>query len=115
MIADALNESLNATLEHRLEDRDQRQTVVSVMMEAFSRVRKKPVKDEASRLEKLQERIYKMSESVKLNFVNGRLVVKVAGSSEALMNELRFGTDWYDPWDNVDEILLAAILVDPEK
>jgi hypothetical protein len=98
-----------------LRDSAQRETVVGALMAGFQKVRKKMVPDEVARLQKLQERIYRMSESVKLNFVNGRLVVKVSGSSEALMSELRRGTDWHDPWDKVDEILLAAILMDPEK
>ncbi len=102
-------------MERRLQDPAQREMVVATLMAAFARLRKKPVPNEPERLQKLQDRVYRMSESVKLHFVNGRLVVKVAGSSEALMTELRRGTDWYDPWEEVDDILLAAILVDPES
>jgi hypothetical protein len=115
VIADALNESISGVMERRLREPAQRDMVVVALMAGFARLNKKPVANEAERLKKLQERIYKMSEDVKLNFVNGRLVVKVPGSSEALMTELRRGSDWYDPWDKVDDILLAAILVDPEK
>lgn len=115
MIADAFTEAVNGVLDRRLRNRAQRHTVATVIMAGFSKVRKKPVPNEAERLKKLEERVLKMAENVSLGFVNGRLVVNVVASSESLMNELRLGTDWYDPWSKVDEILLGAILVDPEK
>lgn len=115
MIADVFKQTIDGVMERRLRSRKQRDLVVTSVMAAFAKVRKKPVPDEPQRLQRLQERVYRMSEDVSLGFVNGRLVVKVAESSQALMTELRRGTDWYDPWDKVDEILLAAILVDPEK
>src|SRR5574337_476125 len=115
MIVDALTDSIDGVMERRLRNPKQRDQVVAAIMNGFARVRKKPVPDLPQRIQKLQERVHRMSEEVKLGFVGGRLVVTVAGSSEALMTEFRRGTDWFDPWEKVDEILLAAILVDPEK
>lgn len=115
MIANLFTEAVDKVMATRLEDRKQRELVVSALMAGFDRLQKKKVPDEAKRLKELEDRIRLMAENVSLGFVNGRLVVKVAGSSESLMKELRHGTDWYAPWDKVDETLLAAILVDPEK
>ena len=115
MIANVFREALDQVIADRLRDAKQRQMVVSAVLEGFSRVAKKPVPDLEARVAKLQERVWSMSESVALRFVNGRLVIKVTGSSESLLNELRHGTDWYAPWEKVDETVVAAILVDPPK
>lgn len=115
MIVDAFNEAVDGVMERRLRDQKQRDLVVEAVMTGFGQLQKKPVDDLDKRLQEMGERVRRMSENVSLGFVNGRLVVKVAGSSDALMNELRFGSDWYEPWEKVDEILLAAILVEPTK
>jgi hypothetical protein len=115
MIAEAFTWAVNGVMERRLRNRKQRDLVVTAIMAGFAKLKRKPVQDEPQRLQKLQERVYKMSEEVSLGFVGGKLVVKVAGTSQALMTEFRRGTDWFDPWDKVDDILLAAVLVDPEK
>lgn len=115
MIADALREAYDGVLSRRLRDPAQRETVVSVIMEGFESLEKKAVPDLDRRTKDMEEAVRKLSENVELGFVNGRLVVKVAGSSESLIKQLRFGSDWFEPWPKVDEVLLAAILVDPEK
>jgi hypothetical protein len=115
MMVDAYKEAMNGVLDQRLRDPAQRETVVSVIMEGFNRLDKKAVPDLEKRTKDMEDRVRQMSENIELSFVNGRLVVKVAGSSESLMKQLRFGSDWFEPWDKVDEVLLAAVLVDPEK
>lgn len=115
MIADALRESIDDILEARLRDQDQREQVVAALITGFGLLSKKPVDDLPERIRVVEEKARKMAEQVGIGFVNGRLVVKVDGSSEAFMTELRRGTDWYEPWEKVDEIVLAAILVDPSK
>jgi hypothetical protein len=115
MIADAFKSSLDDVLMDRLRKPGQRSVVVSTVMEGFGLVQKKPVPDLPQRILDMEKRVRKMSEQVGLGFVNGRLVVKVAGSSESLMTELRRGSDWYLPWPEVDEVVLAAILIDPPK
>lgn len=115
MIADAFKSSLDGILMDRLRKPGQRNIVVSTVMEGFGLVQKKPVPDLPQRILDMEKRVRKMSEQVGLGFVNGRLVVKVAGSSELLMTELRRGSDWYLPWPEVDEVVLAAILIDPPK
>jgi len=115
MIADAINEAVDGVMEKRLRERDQREQVVEALMTGFGALRKKPVDDLPERLKRIEEKARRMSESVSLSFVNGRLVVKVAGSSESFMTELRRGSDWYEPWEKVDEVVFAAILVDPSS
>ena len=114
-VATAFTNSMDAIFKTRLEDQAQRDMVVSAVMTAFDKVQKKPVANLAERIKQVEQRVQQMSEQVELGFVNGRLVVKVAGSSEALMKEFRRGTDWYLPWDEIDEVVLAAILVEPSK
>ncbi len=115
MITNALMGALDEVVSERLRQESQRQLIASAVMEGFALLAKKPVPDLENRTEELKKRVLKMAEEIKLSFVNGRLVVKVAGSSEALMKELRYGTDWYAPWDKVDETVYAAALVDPPK
>jgi len=115
MIADAFAEAVNGVMERRLDDKAQRNLVVTALLAGFANLQKKPVPDMAKRLTEIEGRMRLMVENVKLGFVNGRLKVKVVGSSESLMKELRHGTDWYAPWDKVDETVLAAILVDPAR
>lgn len=115
MIAEALRGAVDEVMADRLRDPAQREQVVTALMAGFERLQKKPVPDAAQRTERLQDRMRLMAQNIQLGFVNGRLVVKVDGSSESLMKELRRGTDWYVPWDKVDETLLAAVLLDPER
>lgn len=99
-------------MERKLKSPRQREFVVSSVMAVFSTIKKKPVTDLDSRISALEKRVANLAESMSIEFTNGRLVVKVAGSAEILLTELRRGTDWYEPWDKVDEILLASALVE---
>lgn len=111
----ALIETINDMFAERLQVPAHRELVVSAVMTGFTQLQKKPVPDLLARTAKLEERVRSMTEHIALHFVNGRLVVKVAGSAEALMNELRRGSDWYAPWDRVDDHVVAAILLEPSK
>lgn len=111
----ALTETVNNILSDRLTDPIQRDFLVTAVMRGFSNLQKKPVPDLQNRITRMQERVAEMAKQVDLGFVNGRLVVKVAGSSEALMTELRRGSDWYEPWEEIDGIVLTAILTEPTK
>jgi len=114
-IVDELHAAFDNIFEERLRDPKQRELVVSTIMAGFINLKQKPVPDLAERIKGIEKRVSKMVEEVSLGFVNGRLVFKVAGSSESLMTELRHGSNWYEPWEKIDEILLAAILIDPGK
>lgn len=114
MMVDAYKEAVDGVMARRLRDPAQRETVVAAIMAGFEALTKKPVPDLDKRTKDMEDRVRRMSESIELGFVNGRLVVKVAGSSDSLMKELRFGSDWFEPWSKVDEVLTAAVLVDPE-
>lgn len=115
MIIETLNTSVDALLTERLRDFKQRDRIVAAVMDGFSRVRKSTVPDLQKRLEQLEAGIWTLTENIQLRFLHGRPVVKVAGSSEALLEQLRRGTDWYEPWDDIDRILLAAVLIDPKQ
>lgn len=106
---------MDGVLKERLRDPEQRQYVVDTVMAGFAELRKKPVPDLEARVQKIEERVRQMVQEIELRFVNGRLVVKAVGSSETLMTELRRGSNWYEPWDRVDEVVFAAVLVDPSK
>ena len=111
----ALIETVDSILTDRLTDPAQRDFVVATVMRGFTDLHKKPVPDLPDRMRRMQQRVAEMVKQVALGFVNGRLVVKVTGSSEALMTELRRGSDWYEPWDEIDGIVLTAILTEPTK
>lgn len=113
MIADAYTSAVNKVMEFRLESREQRKFAVETMLAAFAKVPKKGNVDVEQRTKAVEERLHRLVEKVSVSFVRGKLVVKVDGPSETLLKEFRRGTDWYLPWDEVDETLLAAVLVDP--
>jgi hypothetical protein len=114
-MVEVLHKTLDLILDERLRNEAQRETVVRIIMEGFGSLEKKPVDNLEERTEKIEAGVRKMVESVKLGFVNERLEVRVVGSSGALLKQLRFGSDWFAPWPKVDQILLAAILVNPPK
>ena len=113
--AEDFKSTVDTVLEDRLNSTAQRELVVSALMTAFADIKKKPVSDLELRLKNMEERLRLMVKSVTIGFVNGRLVVKVTGTSESLLKELRHGSYWYEPWEKVDELLLAAIMTDPPK
>ena len=114
-VGDIVKESIDAELRQRLKSQAQRDAIVSAVMAGFAKLGKKPVTDLNVRTSALEARVRAMAESLTVGFVNGRLVVNVAGSSEATIKELRYGSNWYAPWDKVDETLIAAALADPLK
>lgn len=106
---------VNNVIAKRLSDVKQREMLVKMLMAGFEQVRKKNVPDLPARLKLIETRALKLAENVSVSFLNGRLMLKVAGSSEMLLNEFRRGTDWYAPWEDVDDLLLAAAMTDPER
>lgn len=115
MIQEAWSAEIDALLARRLEKAEQREAVVSALMQGFVRLPKKALPDLAARLLDMESSLRRLAEQAALDFVNGRLVIKVSGSSESLMTQLRRGTGWYAPWPDVDEVLLAAALNEPSK
>lgn len=115
MIGEALEASLNDVMTRRLRQPKQQAAAVSAIMMGFSALRMKPVPDLAERVKKTEAQVKVMVQNIGIKFQRDKFVVTVAGSSEALMNQLRRGSDWYEPWDKVDELVLAAVLVDPPK
>jgi hypothetical protein len=115
-LADILEQTIQKQVRDRLQqDAEQKQFVVDKIMSAFTRLRKKPVPDLAQRTARLLGRVQKLVEDLSVEFKWGRLVVKSAGSSESLLTELRRGTDWYDPLEEIDDIIVAAVMVDPKR
>lgn len=111
-----LESALQQQVENRLKNNpEQRKQIVLRVMEAFARLRKAPVPDIVQRTERLRDRVVKMAENLSVEFRSGNLVVKPSGSSEALLTELRRGTDWYDPEEDIDKIIVAAVMVDPKR
>ena len=115
MIAQALTDSISAVMKQRLRDSRQRDLLVARVMLGFSALGKLPVPDLDKRLKTMETRVRQLAENAQLEFKNGRPVVKVNGSSESLLKELRYGTDWYMPWPEVDETMLVAVLLDPSE
>jgi hypothetical protein len=114
-LAQILRDEVDAVFAARLQDGRQRERVVAAIMAGFAGLAKKPLPDLAERTQALEARVRQLAREIKLEFVNGRVVLKVAGSAESLVKELRHGSAWYAPWEKVDETVLAAILTDPPK
>lgn len=70
---------------------------------------KKPFPDLALRMERMRVEIYKMTETMELQFSNGTIVVKATGSSEQTLKSLKFGTDWFAPNPDVEAQIVAGL------
>jgi hypothetical protein len=112
---DALKRTIDQSIKTRLANPAQRKQVVDTVLAGFEHLRKNPVPDLPERTQKLRQRVEKLAQEVAVEFSGDKLVVKVAGASESLLVELRRGTNWYAPWEEIDVIVLAAILKDPSK
>ena len=110
-----LENTLATMAKERMRDPAQKQQVASAIMRMFDGLRKKPVADLEQRAEKMRQRVNLAVESMSVEFSRDELVVKVAGSAEALLNEFRRGSDWFQPEPDVDKIILAAMMVDPKR
>lgn len=115
MIAEILNSAVNEVLANRCKSREQQDVVVAILMQGFLELRKKPVPDIEDRIKRMEKRFKDLAESVSMGFLNDSVVIITSGASESLMIELKRGTDWYVPWDRIDEIVLAAVLTNPSK
>ena len=112
-ISQIVHDDVDAVLNKRLQNEAQQAVVVAAIMAGFAGVPKKPVPDEVERTQALESQVSQLAKNLRIGFVGERLVVKTAGSSESLLVRLRRGSDWYAPWEQVDEILLAAAFTDP--
>jgi len=71
--------------------------------------RKKPIADLEDRMTKMGKRFEKLAESATFGVVNGEVVVKAAGENEDTLKKLENGTDWFDPCDNVVNVMISAL------
>jgi len=110
-----LPEAVSAVMRRRLQQPRQRDWVASRVMQGFTARALRPVPDLDQRLRRLQTQVQNMAQNIELSFRGETPVVKVTGSAEQLLTQLRRGTSWYAPWDEIDEVLLAAVLSDPPK
>lgn len=72
--------------------------------------RKKPVANLDQRLEEFCKRIGVLADSIKLAYIEGKLVVSAAGDGETTLRMLERGTDWFDPAANLNDMIAGAIL-----
>jgi len=102
VLSDALQEGLRSGRRSEIEER-------LVAWLDFT-ARKKPVSDLEQRLEQMRKRIHVLAQSLDINCESGVAVVKASGESDSTLKMLERGTDWFDPADDVTEIIVAAVL-----
>lgn len=61
------------------------------------------------RIEKWTLRIERLAENMEIEFLGEDLVVMVSGEDEATLRSLRRGTDWFEPWPQVDDKIIETI------
>ena len=71
--------------------------------------RKSLVMDLPQRLAKLQPRLVEFAKQARFEFVDGELVVKAVGDGLTVLNQLRFGTDWFEPPKDVISLMFSAL------
>jgi menaquinone-dependent protoporphyrinogen IX oxidase len=114
-VVEAFDESIKKFVDEQAHKLEQKHQVVAVVMAAFANVDKKPVSDLVVRLNAMQQRVEQLAKDVSVKFAYGKWVVTAAASSEGLLKELRYGSTWYKPVPNIDDLILAAVLFDAKR
>ena len=71
--------------------------------------RKKPAADLEKRLEEFRKRIRALADDFDIEAGQGGYVVKATGDAESTLRKLERGTDWFDPVDNLSEMIVGAV------
>ena len=72
--------------------------------------RKRNVPDLDKRLENWGKRFDRMSERCSFSVVDDEVVVRVANADSDTLRALKNGTDWFEPCDNVVNVMISALL-----
>lgn len=103
-------DALEADFEQRFRDEAQRAKIASALYTWLANVaRKKPLPDLDQRLKDFKVEIDRAVENMEVRIVDGKWVVKVAGSAESTLKKLRLGTDWFVGTDDVLELVLTGL------
>lgn len=86
-----------------------REGAAQALMDWLGQVRKVPHPDLPQRLEAYRARIQDLTSSMALQFDGQRVVVKATGTSERTLNELRYGSDWFEGSDNITETIMTGV------
>ncbi len=104
-ILDSLTSSAAAALEHGGRERVKDALINWISFTA----RKRAVPDIAKRLEEFCKRIGVLAAKLIVEVGPEGCVVTVTGDAESTLRQLKRGTDWFDPADNVIEMIVGAI------
>lgn len=97
----------------RFQDREQREKVVTALMQWLSvKARKKPVPDLATRLKRVEERVKKMVEHMAIEIKDDKPVIRTAGSDEDTLKMFRLGTNWFEANSDLMETILSGLFND---
>lgn len=102
--------TFNAKLADRAKDSAAVKNGAASIMLAFSNVRKIQSPDLDIKVAKLSSDIERLLEGVYVDYFQGKLVVRVNGSSEHLLSELRRGSSWFEAVPDIDHLILAALI-----
>ena len=105
-VADALHDAMKL----KFEDRRQRVKVVESLTHWLRvKAKKRPVPDIEKRLDIWSERIRLMVENMKIDFSEGKLVIKVTESDESTLKALQFGSGWFEPNNDLMETIWVGL------
>jgi len=103
-------DALVSVFDERIDDREKRQKAADAIYRwLVEKARKKNVLDLAQRLEKMRGAIDRMVENMEIQIVNSKAVVKVSGSAEDTLKQLRYGSDWYDGTPDIVELAVTGL------
>ena len=86
-----------------------RERAAQALLDWLSRARKNPSEDLPQRLEAYGVRIRALTASMRLQIEGQRVVVKATGTAERTLNELRYGSDWFEGSDNITETIMTGV------
>lgn len=69
----------------------------------------KPVENLAQRFDRMERAVAKMVENMKIEFAEGKVVIKVNGSDEDTLKAFRLGTSWFEPNPDLVERILTGL------
>ena len=102
--------NLNDVIGGKLSENAKRNVSTILFTWVVDRARKAPVQDLDTRLKDMKKGIDSMAESLELEVVDGKVVVKVLGQGDTAFRQLKNGTKWFDPMPDVNGMIVVAAL-----
>lgn len=89
--------------------KEKHERCAAVIVKWFESARKDEKKATPERMAAFVRDVNRMCEEMTLTVVDGEFKVTVRGQGESTYRSIKYGTDWFEPNDKVDTLILAGL------